>query len=83
MSDQPIKLRTGMLDGKRIAYSTETVFLVQVSRGKGSYETRYKLVGNLAQAVIYYNGINIRAPFNKRLLMADSKNPVLARQKGT
>lgn len=71
------------LDGKRIAYHTGTEFLVQVGKGKGSYRPRYRVLGNLAEAVRYYIGINIRRPFKKRLLMPSStRNPVLARYIG-
>jgi len=69
------------LDGKKIAYCDQTEFLVQVGKGsKGSYKTRYSFVGNLRQAVFYYNCINIGNGYKKRLLMPSSKNPVLARQ---
>lgn len=69
------------LDGKRIAYHDSTQFIVQVGKGKGSYRRRYVIVGNLTKAVAYFNGINLRAPFKKRLLMpACSDNPILARQ---
>lgn len=69
------------LDGKRIAYTPETTFLVQVGRGsKGSYKTRYSFKGNLAQAVFYYNCINVGYGYKKRLMMPSSNKPVLARQ---
>jgi Tfp pilus tip-associated adhesin PilY1 len=70
------------LDGQRIAYHSSTEFLVQVGRGrKGSYRTKYAIVGNLAKAVMYYNGINLGPKWKKRLVMpACSRNPVLAQQ---
>jgi hypothetical protein len=75
-----IKLFTSELNGKKIAYSSETEFLVQVGRySKGSYHTKYSFKGNLAQAVMYYNGINIGYGYKKRLLMPSSKKPILAR----
>jgi len=75
-----IKLLTNELDGKRIAYSSQTVFVVQVGKGpKGSYKTRYVFTGDLPQAVKYYNCINIGYGYKKRLLMPSSKNPVLAK----
>jgi len=68
------------IDGKKIAFCEETDFLVQVGRWKGSYQTRYSFKGNLAQAVLYYRGINIGNGYKKRLLMPScSKRPVLAR----
>lgn len=69
------------LDGKRIAYHDSTQFLVQVAKGKSGYRTKYTLVGNLTQAVMYYNGINLGPGYKKRLLMPScSHNPILARQ---
>lgn len=78
-----VRLITNELDGKKIAYSDQTEFLVQVGKGKGSYSTRHRIVGNLAQAVLLYNGINLGPDFKKRLFMPScSKKPVIARQKG-
>jgi hypothetical protein len=76
-----MELKTSILNGKRIAYSTETDFLVQVGKGsKGAYQTRYSFKGNLYQAVMYYNGINIGNGYKKRLYMPSCSNsPVLAR----
>lgn len=78
---EPVRLFTNVLDGKNIAYCSETVFEVQVSKGRGSYKTRYEIKGDLARAVMHYNCINIGHNYNKRLLMRASKKPVLARQK--
>jgi len=74
-------LKTATLDGKRIAYTDETRFLVQVGRyAKGSYTTRYAIVGNLAQAVLWYNGINIGNGYKKRLYVPSFNRPVLAKE---
>ena len=70
-------MHTSQLNGKSIAYHDETEFLVQVGRHKGSYKTRYKLVGNLNEAVWHYQCINIGRGYKKRLLMPSSPNPVL------
>ena len=68
------------LDGKRIAYHSTTQFLVQVGKGKSSYRTKYVIKGNLSQAVMYYNGINLGNGYKKRLLMPTcSHNHILAR----
>lgn len=74
-----IKLLENMLDGKRIAYSSETEFLVQVGKGKSGYATRYAVVGNLAQAVLLYNAINIGNGYKKRLVAPGMNKPLLAR----
>lgn len=78
-----IRLFEGSLDGRKIGYSSETVFLIQVGKGyKGSYKTKYSVKGSLGQAVMYYNGINIGRGYKKRLVMPSSprNRGVLARQ---
>lgn len=73
--------KTATLDGKPITYTDQTTFLVEVGRGaKGAYVTRYLITGNLAQAVFYFNAINIGNGYKKRLLMPGARKPVLARQ---
>jgi hypothetical protein len=74
-----IKLNTATLDGKPIAYSNITEFLVQVGKGRGAYSTRYKFVGDLAQAVFYYRCINIGNGYKKRLFVPSFNKPTLAR----
>lgn len=77
-----IKLKaTRLPDGRLIGYCSETEFLVQVGKGpKGSYKTRYRLVGNLHQAVFFYDAINLGNGYKKRLLMPSAaKKPVLLR----
>ena len=73
-------LRTNELDGRRVAYSSETEFLVQVGLGRGSYRTRYAVRGNLAQAVHLFNGLNIGNGYKKRLVSWGFNRPVIARQ---
>jgi hypothetical protein len=69
------------LNGKRIAYTNQTRFVVQVGRNrKAGYQTRYVVTGNLAQAVGWYNGINIGNGYKKRLICHELNKPVLARQ---
>lgn len=68
------------LDGKKVAYHSETEFLVQIGRyRKGSYSTMYVIVGDLAMAVRYYNGINIGNGYKKRLIAPSFNKPLLAR----
>ncbi len=71
------------LNGKKIAFSEDTEFLVQVSRYKGAYKTRYKFTGNLVRAVIHYEGINIGNGYNKRLYCPAMNKPVLLRAKSS
>ena len=74
-----IKTMTATLDGKQIAYSSLTEFLVQVGKGKGSYKTRYKFTGNLEQAVFYYRSLNIGNGYKKRLFVPAFNKLVLAK----
>lgn len=76
-----ITLMNAILDGKQIAYSSVTEFFVQIGRGdKSGYKTKYKIVGNLPQAMFYYNGINIGNGYKKRLLCPSMNKSVLCRQ---
>ena len=69
------------LNGKTIAYGASTDFLVQIGKGKSAYKTKWAFTGNLGQAVLYYNGLNIGNGYKKRLLMPScGRKPVLARQ---
>jgi hypothetical protein len=70
------------LDGRVIGYSNRSEFLVQIGRGpKGSYDTKYTFVGELARALKWYSAINIGRGYKKRLLMPScAGNPVLAKQ---
>lgn len=78
--EKPVVLKTAELNGNKVAFSSETEFLVQIRSRKGKYKTKYSFRGNLAQAVFYYNCINIGNGYCKRLLMPSSKKPVLAKQ---
>lgn len=76
-----IEFKTANLDGREISYTNQSEFLVQIGKGsKGSYKTRYQIVGNLAQAVGWYNGINIGNGYKKRLIFVGANKPLLARQ---
>jgi hypothetical protein len=75
-----MQILTAEIDGKRIAYTDDTDFLVQIGKGKSAYKTKYSFKGNLGQAVHYYIGINIGNGYKKRLVMPScSKRPVIAR----
>jgi len=70
-NNMEIKLITQELNGKKIVYSPETMFYVEVGNGKSSYKPRTSVKGNLAQAVMHYRCINIGNGGKKRLLMND------------
>lgn len=64
---------------KRIAYTNRNVFLVQVGKGRGSYETRYAFEGKPFQAIKYYTQINVGRGYKKRLVCWDFKKPIIHR----
>lgn len=68
------------LNGKKVAYTSETVFEVQLGKGSSSYKTSYSFKGDLGKAVFYYNCLNIGNGYKKRLLCQSFNRPVLARQ---
>jgi hypothetical protein len=74
-----MELITQELNGKKIAYTTETLFEVQVGKDNSAYKTRYSFIGDLAKAVYYFNAINIGNGYKKRLLCRTFNKPVLAR----
>ena len=75
-----MRFLTATLDNKRIAYTDETEFLVQVGKGRGSYSTRYRFTGDLAQAAFYYRGVNVGNGYKKRLIAPSFNKPTLAKQ---
>ena len=74
------ELKTAVFEGKQIAYSSETEFLVKVGKGRGSYKTRYSFKGQLLRALLYYDSINIGNGYKKRILVPSFNKPVLHRQ---
>lgn len=74
-----MEMKTAELNGKHIAYTSETVFEVQIGRYKSAYKTKYSFVGNLGQAVYYFNCINIGRGYKKRLYCGSFNKPILAR----
>ena len=75
-----IEHKTATLDGKRVAFTNHTEFLIQVGRyAKGAYRTHYAFTGSLAKAVAYYNAINIGRGYKKRLIAPSLNKPILAR----
>jgi len=76
-----VRLLENILDGKRVGYSSETIFLVQVGKGpKGGYRKTVTFKGSLPRALFHYNGLNIGKGYKKRLVMVGGKpREVLAR----
>jgi hypothetical protein len=75
-----MKFKTAILDDKRIAYTDETIFKIQFGRDKkSSYKTLRTITGNLFQAVMHFNMLNIRYPSKKRLWCDSFNKPLLIR----
>lgn len=68
-----IEIKTVTLDGKKLAYTNQTEFLVQVGKNRGAYRTRYRFTGNIHQAVAHYRAINVGLGYKKRLLLRSNK----------
>lgn len=74
-----MQIRTATIDSRRIAYTDETIFLVQIGKNRGAYRTRIVIKGDLHQAAHYYKSINVGLGYKKRLYMPNAKRPTLAR----
>ena len=71
---------TQELNGRRVTYTTTTKFFVQIGKDKkDAYVNRYVIEGNLTQAVLLYNAINIGNGYKKRLIAPSFNRPLLAR----
>lgn len=78
--NNPIRLITVELDGKNLAFASNTEFYIQVGKGRGAYKTRMKFLGDeFARGVMYYKGINVSNGYKKRLISWNLNKPVLAR----
>lgn len=82
-----VKLMTAEVNGARIAFSSETVFLVQVSRStnrKSSFKTVAKFKGaEFGKMATYFQGISIHSGHRKRIVMVGSSknNGVIIKQR--
>lgn len=74
-----IKLIEATLDGKKITYHSDTEFLIQIGKNKSAYKTRFRVTGNLGQAILLYQGLNIGLGYKKRLFVPSFNKPLLAR----
>lgn len=74
-----VQLKNACVDGKQIAYSSETEFLIQIGKGRGSYQTKHSVRGDIGRALMFYNGYNIGNGYKKRLLVPSFNKPILAR----
>lgn len=75
-----MEIKTVTIDNRKIAYTDETIFLVQLGKNRGAYRTKWSFKGDPFEAAKYYRGLNVGLGYKKRLLMPHAKNPVLAKQ---
>ena len=68
------------IDDRKVAYTSETLFLVQLGKNRGAYRTKWTFKGDPFEAAKYYRGLNVGLGYKKRLLMPNAKRPVLAKQ---
>lgn len=74
-----IEIKYVTLDGKRIAYTNRTEFLVQVGKNRSAYRTRYRFVGDIHKAAAHYRAINVGLGYKKRLYVPSFNKPTLAK----
>lgn len=74
-----IEIKTVTIDGKPLAYTNQTEFLVQIGKNQGAYRTKYRFIGNIHEAARHYKALNVAHGYKKRLLMPSAKHPILAR----
>lgn len=75
-----MQIKTVELDGKQVAYTDETEFLVELGRFRSAYSVRWRFVGDIHKAVFYYRSLNVGRGYKKRLRAPSFNKPVLARQ---
>ena len=74
-------MKTIIFRGKKIAYDDKTEFYVQVGKNKSKYLTKYKSIGAIDGAVIFYSKLEVSDGFKKRLYVPSLDKPTLAREK--
>lgn len=67
--------------GRKIFYSSETEFLVQVGPVGGRFRNLARIKGDLPKAEIKYNSINLSKGRKKRLLLPTSSFPTVMQDK--
>ncbi len=74
-----IEIRYITINGKQIAYTNQTEFLVQVGKNRSAYRNKYRFVGDIHQAAAHYRAINVGLGYKKRLYAPSMKVPTLAK----
>lgn len=58
--------------------SSDTVFYIQVGKGtKGSYRTKFAVVGNVGKATLIFDMLNVASGHKKRLVADGVKKPII------
>jgi hypothetical protein len=66
-------IKTSLVNGKDVQYSNETVFKVQVGKGKkSSYRTIKKFYGDICNAVLCYRATPAGDGYKKRLILTEN-----------
>lgn len=60
---------TFTVGGKEYTFDSDTRFLVEVGRYRGSYSPRYSFVGDFKQAAFYYSCVNVGLGYKKRFVV--------------
>jgi len=71
--------KTINIGNKKVCYTDNTSFIVQVGKGKSAYKNKYIFKGDVQKAAFYYACINVGNGYKKRLIMSGANKPVLAR----
>lgn len=74
-----IEIKHITIDGKRMAYTNMTEFLVQVGKNRSAYRTRYRFIGDIHEAARYYRSLNVGHGYKKRLYAPSMKTPTIAK----
>jgi hypothetical protein len=68
------------LDGSKVAFHRDNIIMIQIGKGKGSYEdTHTYLAPDFPRAVMHYRCLNIGNGYKKRMVCWDLNKPILAR----
>lgn len=67
------------VDGLLIGFHNKTPFNIQISKNKSSYKTKIAVIGDVDEAIIKYNEVELKNNSRKRLIMVGSNEILLKR----
>jgi hypothetical protein len=66
-------IKTSLVNGNGVQYSTDTVFKVEVGKGKkSSYRTIREFTGDICNAVLCYRSTPAGDGYKKRLILTEN-----------